>query len=121
MKQIALKGYVKNVPLKNNSANRRQQNGAVLLPRCNVQADASGMAPLETGGKMKIRIPKKIQTSNGEVEIPNIPARTAFERGLVEGWKAGYVEAVIAVKLGFEKAGFDTKGLMPVKFIEGEE
>ena len=42
---------------------------------------------------MKIRIPDKIQTSNGEVTIPNIPARTAFERGLVEGWKAGYMEA----------------------------
>ena len=62
---------------------------------------------------MKIPIPKTIQTSNGEVEIPNIPARTAFERGLVEGWKAAMIEC-------FDNdEWFDHSD--KIEFIEGEE
>ena len=65
---------------------------------------------------MKIHIPDKIQTSNGEVIIPNIPARTAFDKGLVEGWKAGYKQAAytcLLVKID--------EAIKSFEFIEGEE
>ncbi len=58
---------------------------------------------------MKIHIPNKIQTSHGEVEIPNIPARTAFEKGLVEGWKA-------ATRRIYGVLTYDD-----IEFIEGEK
>ena len=59
---------------------------------------------------MKIQIPKTI----GEVNIPNIPARTAFERGLVEGWKAGYQK-------GLWEVWEFRLSVVNVEFIEGEE
>ncbi len=43
---------------------------------------------------MKIQIPKTIMTPQGEVNILPYASRDKYMKGLVDGWKVGYLEAI---------------------------
>ena len=62
---------------------------------------------------MKIQIPKKIQTSNGEVNLMSYNSGGSYNRGLIDGWKAAMIEC-------FDNdEWFDKRD--KIEFIEGEE
>ena len=56
------------------------------------------------GGKMKIRIPDKIMTEQGEVKLLPYNSGTAYMRGLIDGWKAAICK--IRKDVGWDKPEF---------------
>ena len=71
---------------------------------------------------MKIKIPNKIQTSHGEVEILPYASRDKFMKGLVEGWKAAMRQIYIRQVYWFACSEEITlNDIDTLEFIEGEE